>query len=208
MFQNVGSSLQENFQILQRISIGGYGEIYLGLNKITNEYVAIKMVYYRLIKEPNSQTNSSLVIKEAEIYNFISKIDDNDDGVGFPRIHWIGSQESYNIMVLQLLGPSLEELLTKMGGSFPIGLVCQIGMQIIPILQKIHEKGIIHLDIKPSNFLVGMGQENSKFVYIIDFGLAKSYIDVEGNHVPYAEGIDSFGTELFASFGSHLGIRI
>ena len=204
-YQN--NNFEKDFRILQRITCGGFGEVYLGVNSSTSENVAIKLVYYFIIQERKSPDSYSLVLREAEIYEYLSKSESytGEMDSGFPTIHWKGSLGEYNIMVLQLLGPSLEELLTKIGGKFPLPLVSQLGIQMVSIIQRVHSKGFLHLDIKPGNFLVGMGKIFSSVVYMIDFGLAQPFVDNNGNHLPYTEGNNSFGTERFASIGSHLG---
>ena len=74
-------------------------------------------------------------------------------------------------------------------------------------MEYIHSNVYIHRDIKPDNFLIGIGPKAST-VYVIDFGLAKKYIDPKTkNHIPYRTGKNLTGTARYASVSTHLGIE-
>ena len=73
-------------------------------------------------------------------------------------------------------------------------------------IEYIHSKNFIHRDVKPDNFLMGLGKKGN-LVYIIDFGLAKKYRDARSHqHIPYRENKNLTGTARYASINTHLGI--
>ena len=81
-----------------------------------------------------------------------------------------------HIMIMNLLGSSLEDLLKACVDAMSLNTVLMIALQLISNIRKIHEEGVIHRDIKPENFVMGQGKDKSK-VFLIDFGLAKMYMD-------------------------------
>lgn len=82
-----------------------------------------------------------------------------------------------------------------------------VGSQVLSRLEYLHNLGYLHRDLKPENFLIGLGN-NSKIVYLIDFGLAKKYKDSRtGQHIEYQEYNSLTGTARYASVNSHRGIE-
>ena len=78
---------------------------------------------------------------------------------------------------------------------------------MIQRIKVVHEERIIHRDIKPDNFLIGIGKKQH-YVYVIDFGLAKRFRDPKtGEHIPYRDGKNLTGTARYASVNTHLGIE-
>jgi serine/threonine protein kinase len=122
---------------------------------------------------------------------------------GIPSVKWFGSEGDYNVLVIDLLGPSLEDLFNYCGKKFSLKTVLMLADQMLHRLEYMHSRSYIHRDVKPDNFLIGTGSRkvvwNFLSVYsvliffqhichIIDFGLAKKYQDPRsGRHIPYLE---------------------
>ena len=109
-------------------------------------------------------------------------------------------------MVIDLLGKSLEELLQTCGGKFSLKTTLMLFDQLIRRLEDIHSKCYIHRDIKPQNLLIGLRGNARHIVHVVDFGIAKLYVDRKSReHIPPRDGLGLFGTALFASIGSLSG---
>ena len=152
----LGQTFFNKYICVKKLGKGSFGSIYQAVyNK--EEYA---------LKFEDRKKNSELLQNEAAIMNYLK-------GPNIPKIKSYGFTSSYNILVMQLLGKDLEHLLKKMK-KFSVKTVCMLGLQMINILENIHEKHILHRDIKPENFVMGLNQ-HSNIVYLIDFGLAKKY---------------------------------
>jgi serine/threonine protein kinase len=141
------------------------------------------------------------LLYEAKLYNALQ------GGTGIANIKWCGIDGEENVLVIDLLGPSLEDLFVYCGRRFSLKTVLMLADQMITRIEFLHSKGYLHRDIKPDNFLMGLGRKANQ-VYIIDFGLAKRYRDSTTNrHIPYRENKNLTGTARYASCNTHLGIE-
>lgn len=181
------------YRLGRKIGSGSFGDIYLGTSILTGEEVAIKL---ECIKTKHPQLHI-----ESKFYKMMQ------GGVGIPQIKWCGSEGDYNVMVMELLGPSLEDLFNFCSRRFSLKTVLLLADQMISRIDYIHSRNFIHRDIKPDNFLMGLGKRGN-LVYIIDFGLAKKYRDARTHqHILYRENKNLTGTARYASINTHLGIE-
>nr|KAJ0206640.1 hypothetical protein LSAT_V11C500257770 [Lactuca sativa] len=108
------------------------------------------------------------------------------NAVGIPSLKWFGVERGHNIMVIDLLGPNLQELLHRCGGKFSLKTVLMLADQLIEAVEFMHDKGVVHRDIKTENLLMGVGS-NVCQVYLTDFGLANVVLDPETDeHIEYS----------------------
>ncbi|KAM3221532.1 casein kinase 1-like protein 2 isoform X1 [Capsicum annuum] len=204
------------FRLGRKIGSGSFGEIYLGTNIQTNEEVAIKLVvitsfvaysYITVICKMQGPTKENVnsrhpqLLYESKLYRILQ------GGTGIPNVQWFGVEGDYNVLVMDLLGPSLEDLFNFCSRKLSLKTVLMLADQMINHVEFVHSKSFLHRDIKPDNFLMGLGRRANQ-VYIIDFGLAKKYRDSSSHqHIPYRENKNLTGTARYASMNTHLGIE-
>jgi len=130
------------YKLLKLINKSKFSYVYKGINIVNKELVVIKI--------EDRIANNNILESEAYILFRLK-------GLGIPNLISFGKKGKYNILVEELLGPSLKDnsKLKQAKNGFPIKDICMIALQGLDRLEYIHSKNIIHRDIKPHNFLNG-----------------------------------------------------
>jgi len=182
-----------HYRVGKKIGEGSFGVIFEGTNLLNSQTVAIKF-------EPR-KAEAPQLRDECRSYRILAGC------TGIPQIYHFGQEGLHNILVIDLLGPSLEDLFDLCGRKFSIKTVCMAARQMLTRVQTIHEKNLIYRDIKPDNFLIGRpGTKGANIIHVVDFGMAKQYRDPKTKqHIPYRERKSLSGTARYMSINTHLG---
>ncbi len=146
----------KKYRTVKKLGEGSFGNVYKAF--YDDEYYALKMEDISL--------DYDLLENEATILNYLQ-------GPNIPKFISFSKDKGYNVLVMELLDQSLDNILSKLR-RFSVKTVAMLGYQLIKILKYIHDKHIIHRDIKPDNLAMGRKELNGT-LYIIDFGLAKKF---------------------------------
>ena len=177
----IGKVFFSKYKAIKKLGEGSFGKVYKA--EYQGDYYAIKM--------ENKSKEQGLLEIEATIMSYLK-------GPNIPFIKSYGYSGDFNVLVMQLLDKSLEDLINKYN-TFSIKTTALLGYQMVNILQYIHDRHIIHRDIKPDNFVMGAQEDNAK-LYILDFGLAKKYRSSRTLiQYPYVKKKKLTGTARYAS---------
>ncbi|PPJ56712.1 hypothetical protein CBER1_09484 [Cercospora berteroae] len=182
-----------HYRVGKKIGEGSFGVIFEGTNLLNNTQVAIKF-------EPR-KSDAPQLRDEYRTYKILVGCP------GIPNVYYFGQEGLHNILVIDLLGPSLEDLFDHCGRRFTIKTVVMVAKQMLSRVQTIHEKNLIYRDIKPDNFLIGRPNTKAQnVIHVVDFGMAKQYRDPKTKqHIPYRERKSLSGTARYMSINTHLG---
>uniref|UniRef100_A0A7S1M4R6 Casein kinase I n=1 Tax=Alexandrium catenella TaxID=2925 RepID=A0A7S1M4R6_ALECA len=179
------------YTVGRKLGRGSFGSIYLAVNSQSGEELAVKV--------EKKRSKSSMLQHESNVAKALA------GGAGIPAIHFCDMEGENTVMVMDLLGPSLEDLFCMCERKFSVRTVAMIAGQVLTRIEWVHSKSFVHRDIKPENFLVGRGS-NDNLIHLIDFGLAKLYRDPQTRaHINYKANKSLTGTARYASIHAHLG---
>ena len=182
--------LFKKYRINKLLGRGSFGCAFEGINIIDNSKVAIK------VEKKNNQSH----LLELES-NFLSIL----KGFGIPEIKSYGYSGNFYILIEELLGSNLSQILKSIK-SYTIKDLAMIAIQIIDRLEYVHSKNIIHRDLKPENFLVGC--KNNSIIYIIDFGISRKFRSSRtGKHIKFGKIGRIFGTLRYISHNASRGME-
>jgi len=193
--------IDEKYVLTTHLKSGGYGSVYSGYNADTHTPVVGKL---------EAQDGHSVLSHE---YQMMLKIQDKVEGV--PRVYAHKELSDvihgkYQVLIMEKLGPNLRSVVRgKPSPSAPLPEAVKVknllifAVQALTRLEQLHGEGILHNDIKPENFLLGL-QENNNTVYLIDYGISSMFKNRD-LHVHYSDGHSRKGTPGYQSLHNMLG---
>jgi len=176
------SRIFNKFKLVKKLGEGTFGKVYKA--EYNSQYYAIKI--------EDREEGQDLLQNEATIMSYLK------GSPNIPKVRSYGFKGKYNVLVMQLLGKSLEDIFNiRKKFSFKTGAM--LAYQMLTVLEYIHERHVIHRDIKPNNFVLGYDELNA-YLYLVDFGLAKKYRSSKTlKQYPYNKKRRLTGTARFAS---------
>jgi serine/threonine protein kinase len=179
-----GTSLG-GFTILKLLGQGGFGDIYEVLHRDSPVHLALKI-------EPMSSSKQSLLREHATMRGLSAPF--------FPALVGFGTAQHYRILAMELCGASLATLRRLLPHRrFSLSTTLRMALEMLRAIESCHQLGVIHRDVKPSNFLM---RATRRFpVALIDFGLScriGARVDDRG----------FTGTLKYASTDAHRGRKV
>ena len=116
-------------------------------------------------------------------------------GFGIPKLRSFGYNSNYDLIIMELLGQSLNDLFKLKNKKFSIKTTCMLGIQMIDRIEYIHSLKIIHRNLKPNSFIIGKNSK-SHILFLSDFCLAKKYWQ-KNAHIKFIKEIKFLGVQNF-----------
>jgi serine/threonine protein kinase len=176
--------ISNKYTVIEEIGEGSFGKVFLGKHIRTGENIAIKIQFKSVV---------NVLQHEAKIYKELVDVS------GVPLLRNYGCDNGFHYLIIDNLDISLDKAKINQLESI------KYFKKSVEIVRDIHEKNILHRDIKPDNFMI-KERNGIKDLYAIDFGLAKRYI-IEGNHIQEKQDKNIIGTVKYASVNIHNGIE-
>ncbi|MBS2014269.1 MAG: protein kinase [Deltaproteobacteria bacterium] len=152
------------FRLIKRIGRGGMGDVWVARNEATQAEVAIKT----LVKADRNPTHDERFRREARlaatvthrnVVRIFDLVDDQEDGT--------------LALVMELLRGGTLEAALKQRGTLTTMQTVAVAVPILSALHHVHEKGIIHRDVKPANVFFAVEPDGHVIPKMLDFGIAK-----------------------------------
>ena len=175
------------YKLLESIGEGSFGKVYKGQNVFTQEKVAVKIE--KITAKKKMLKHETIICKHLDSIN------------GVPNVRWFGKESDFLYTVYDLLGKDLVYY-KSLNGVFSRENINKIANQLLTCLEFIHNKDILHRDIKPDNIL--FDSFKTEKLFIIDFGLSKKY-KINNKHISHRDNKNIVGSLNFCSIYNMMG---
>ncbi|MBW2456423.1 MAG: protein kinase [Deltaproteobacteria bacterium] len=165
-----GETLKGKYLLLERLGVGGMGEVYRARNTLLDRVVAIKVLHADLAKNKQvvqrftREAKAANVVRHRNIVDVLD-IDQDESGLSFIVQEYLEGED---------FGVTLEDR----GGSIPATEALDILIPVAEAVGVAHEKGLVHRDLKPENVYLAL-VDDEVVPKILDFGISKLAVEAE-----------------------------
>lgn len=190
--------LHDRFKLLKPLGKGKFSFVYKALDLQTKNEVAVKMQKKNIMFQ-----SKSILYNENTILLKLKNL----EGVPINKLFIEGKDQ--DLLILPLYEETLRDLHNRLG-SINLKSVLILALELVDILENVHSKNIIHLDLKPENIMVGSNDSTFlKQIFLIDYGLSKLYIDeITQKHITMENKSLFEGTLSYSSLNCHMGLSL
>ncbi len=189
LHDGLGGKVLHGYQVSGCVGRGGMAVVYEAIDLATRERVALKMMSHRLVYQPGAFSRFE---REARIVESLEH-----DNIARLKGHFPAFRTEFIVMEF-CEGATLSDLLFR-HGAFPEDQAKRILGQLATALQFVHDRGVVHRDLKPGNvMLTPTGR-----VKLMDFGLAKEDEEVTEDTATQVGTV--LGTPLYMPTGQMMG---
>ena len=179
--------VNKTYRLLTKIGEGSFSKIFRAQHKDTGHQVAIKLV---------KAAHHAIYENELAMYAKLA------EKTHIPSLFAAGIEGPYFFLAIDLYDQNLEQLRASFG-AMPLKVVLQLGLQMLTIIESLHQKGVLHRDIKPANFMLKTNAQNISELFLIDLGLAGCFKDVNQKHIQMKTDERLMGTPRYMSVNTH-----
>lgn len=190
---NQGDMIKGLYSVSKKLGEGGFGAVYLVEDTRTRKKYAMKI---------ESATENIQVLKMEVV---VLKELMERGGKHVCQILDRGRNDAFNYVIMTLVGLSLQDLRKACPASkFSLSSAIRVGIQCMEALMDLHRLGYLHRDVKPGNFAIGREEEGTqRTVFILDFGLARKFINDRGEIRTPRAAAGFRGTVRYAPLNCH-----
>ncbi|PSB01458.1 serine/threonine-protein kinase [Merismopedia glauca] len=178
-----GTCLQKRYRILKTLGQGGFGRTYLAEDRSESQDMCVLKEFF-----PSGEGSYSLN-KSKELFYREAAVLQQIDHPQIPKVRGTFENSKRLFLVQDYAGgKTYAALLTerlKEGKSFNEGEAIEFLLNMLPVLEYIHKKGIVHRDISPDNIIL---RDRDQLPVLIDFGVVKAGICPTAGQQEVAQG--------------------
>lgn len=190
------------WRILERLAVGGFSAVYKARDIRSSEVYAVKIELAAEKPETVTKMEAAILLRLRGVSRHVCAIMGCGREEG--RMHYL---------VMSLAGPNLDDLRRKRPEKrMWSSTVIRLAIQGVQAIQDLHEVGFVHRDVKPANFAIGSTETDRRTLYILDFGLARRYVNDDASRVgdirPARESVGFRGTLRYCSLAAHYNAEL